>query len=158
MVYSTLARFGHFPHSRPETSDDSEDDQGFDVFHYFDISLCVLVRNYHSVSFPDVSCGNFLLAIHLNELFISRATMYPGSTMSLDLIRKILNKAYWPIYGEMKILDEIEAKSGECSESEDGCPDPIGSSFSFLALMAYMIVANVLLINLLIAMFRLVQC
>ena len=83
-----------------------------------------------------------------------RATMYPGKEMSLSLVKKIVNKAYWPIYGEMKILEEIEIDRETCSESDDGCPDQIGSIYSFVALMIYMIVANVLLINLLIAMFR----
>jgi hypothetical protein len=70
-------------------------------------------------------------------------------------LKKILNKAYWPIYGEMKILDEIsDVDEKVCMESEDGCPDSIGSTYSFISLMVYMVIANVLLINLLIAMFR----
>lgn len=73
--------------------------------------------------------------------------MYPGNEMSLDLIFKIINKAYWPIYGEMKILEEI---TDECND----CPDIFGKYYSFIALMVYMTIANVLLINLLIAMFR----
>lgn len=60
----------------------------------------------------------------------------------------MINKAYWPIYGEMKILDELT------EEDEDNVPDPIGKYYSFIALMIYMIIANVLLLNLLIAMFR----
>jgi hypothetical protein len=80
--------------------------------------------------------------------------MYPGNELSFSLLKKILNKAYWPIYGEMKILEELEIDEETCSASEDGCPDQAGAVYSFVALMCYMIVANVLLINLLIAMFR----
>lgn len=62
----------------------------------------------------------------------------------------ILNKAYWPIYGEMKILDELS----ECLESDAGACENSGVVFSYIFLMIYMIIANVLLVNLLIAMFR----
>jgi hypothetical protein len=86
-----------------------------------------------------------------------RATLYPGKNeLNWRLIKKVLNKAYWPIYGDLKVLDEIEYNTDEetCSASEDGCPDSIGSTYSYISLMVYMIIANVLLINLLIAMFR----
>ncbi len=50
----------------------------------------------------------------------------------------------------MKILDEL----GECvNKTSDACPDSTGVVFSYIALMFYMVIANVLLINLLIAMF-----
>ena len=51
----------------------------------------------------------------------------------------------------MKILDELDA----CTPDEHTkCPETSGVAFSFIALMIYMVIANVLLINLLIAMFR----
>lgn len=81
----------------------------------------------------------------------TQATMYPGNKLSVQLFRNILNKAYWPIYGEMKLLDEMD----DCPNDESTtCPETSGIVFSFIALMIYMIVANVLLLNLLIAMFR----
>ena len=48
----------------------------------------------------------------------------------------------------MKLLDVLE--STECT---DNCPEPSGVIFSYIALMIYMITANILLVNLLIAMF-----
>ncbi len=80
--------------------------------------------------------------------------MYPGNELNFSLLKNILNKAYWPIYGEMKLLEELAVDEETCLASERGCPDQAGSVFSFVSLMIYMIVANVLLINLLIAMFR----
>lgn len=82
----------------------------------------------------------------------TQATLYPGNELNLSLLRSVLNKAYWPIYGEMKILDELE----DCPSDDPSvtCPETSGIAFSFVALMVYMIIANVLLINLLIAMFR----
>ena len=64
-----------------------------------------------------------------------------------------MNKAYWPIYGEMKIFDQ-DFENDDCSSSEQGCPENSGVVFSYISLMIYMLIANVLLINLLIAMFR----
>ena len=52
----------------------------------------------------------------------------------------------------MKIFDDFEKEN--CSSSDDECPESAGIAFSYIALMFYMLIANVLLINLLIAMFR----
>ena len=72
------------------------------------------------------------------------------------VLKSIVDKAYWPIYGDMKIFDDFDKfKSTEClSEDTEGCPDISGLAFSYVALMIYMVIANLLLINLLIAMFR----
>lgn len=83
----------------------------------------------------------------------TQATLYPGrNKLDFDLIKAILDRAYWPIYGEMKILDEID-RCEVSSSSDESCPTTSGIAFSFIALMVYMVIANVLLINLLIAMF-----
>ena len=80
----------------------------------------------------------------------TQGTLYPGNKLSFSLIKSIFNKAYWPIYGEMQILNELD----DCDDSLETCPETSGVAFSFIFLMIYMVIANVLLINLLIAMFR----
>ena len=82
-----------------------------------------------------------------------KATLYPGNKLDLNLLRNMLNKAYWPIYGEMKILDELDDCVPDLAKNIT-CPLSSGVAFSFIALMLYMLIANVLLVNLLIAMFR----
>ena len=52
----------------------------------------------------------------------------------------------------MKILEEINDEE-TCLQSGN-CPENSGVVFSYIGLMLYMIVVNVLLLNLLIAMFR----
>jgi len=52
----------------------------------------------------------------------------------------------------MKILDEINDKDIACSKGEP-CAEPSGVAFSYILLMLYMVLVNVLLLNLLIAMF-----
>ncbi len=94
---------------------------------------------------------------------ITQANLYPTKNeLNLNLIKNIIHKAYWPIYGEMKILEEdltycMSGDSGTnhgCSDENPNAISQDGFVFSFVALMVYMILANVLLINLLIAMFR----
>ncbi len=52
----------------------------------------------------------------------------------------------------MKIYDEYLGKEAVCTSNE--CPEESGKIFSLILLMIFMIAGNVLLINLLIAMFR----
>lgn len=70
--------------------------------------------------------------------------MYPGSKIDSKLIKQLINLAYWPIYGEMTFNDLVL--------------DPSLSSesvfYSYLSTIIYVCIANVLLLNLLIAMFR----
>jgi hypothetical protein len=88
--------------------------------------------------------------------------MYPGSELNLDLIRTLIQKAYCPIYGDMRILEEIDLLDDDkcLSGSVNGtsldksCPQTSGSYFSLILLVVYVVIANVLLLNLLIAMFR----
>ena len=73
--------------------------------------------------------------------------------LNFDLFKNIIHKAYWPIYGEIKMLDDdLSCNGDQCEKSNE--LNKGGVNFSFFALMVYMIIANVLLINLLIAMFR----
>ena len=77
---------------------------------------------------------------------------------SWHIPRAILNLAYWQIFGELEVLDEIESKSlliiqfvilfHLLSENYE-----ISGYVVFILLIAYMTLASVLLINLLIAMF-----
>ena len=84
---------------------------------------------------------------------VTQATLYPNNKLDMELFRSIANKAYWPIYGEMLILGEINEVDTNVCSAEGNCPLESGIWFSYIALMMYMVVANVLLINLLIAMF-----
>lgn len=109
---------------------------------------------------------------------VTHASMYPSSRFDVSLFRSIFSKAYWligiisnfikfckiflnfnrPIYGTIKILDEFDKiHLDQCEtdqENDKECPQLSGVIFSYIFLTIYMIVANVLLLNLLIAMFR----
>lgn len=90
-----------------------------------------------------------------SELAIFKANLYLKNDLGFALFRNLIDKAFWPIFGEMKILDEL-TDLDSCQE-ENNCPEEYGIVYSYLALMFYMIFANILLLNLLIAMFRLVN-
>jgi hypothetical protein len=52
----------------------------------------------------------------------------------------------------MKIFDDL--KKENCDENQGSCTQSIGVEFSYIALMIYMLIANILVIDLLIVMFR----
>ena len=54
----------------------------------------------------------------------------------------------------MKILDELGECSMDQTKNKSSCPEMSGVAFSYVFLMIYMVIANILLVNLLIAMFR----
>ena len=82
---------------------------------------------------------------------VLQAIMSPKvSSLSTKTIIGILNSVYWPLYGEMNILESIE--STNCTDDDGLCQ--VSKASSYILLMIYMIIASVLLLNLLIAMFR----
>jgi len=90
----------------------------------------------------------------------SYSLIYGVQNFSWHIPRAILNLAYWQIFGELTILDDIESLflslpefllkySLHFLENYE-----LSGYVVFILLIAYMTVASVLLINLLIAMFR----
>ena len=48
-------------------------------------------------------------------------------------MKKLIDKSYWPLYGEMKILDEMNDKKTCLLTSS--CPEPSGIGFSYILLI-----------------------
>lgn len=90
-----------------------------------------------------------------------QAILHPMDSFTPIVLIEILNKVYWPIYGEITILDEISNTTcfndSTWTEHNPECFDLATHISSYILLMIYMIGASVLLINLLIAMFRYFQ-
>ncbi len=82
-----------------------------------------------------------------------QALLKPRDYFSLSLLLEIpieiLNITYWPIYGEIKILDDL-------TEKINGFDGLLVSRYivSFFILIIYVALASILLINILIAIFR----
>ena len=65
----------------------------------------------------------------------------------------VIDVAYWPIYGQLTVLDDINNQT--CISKKEPCIDHVSYTFIYLVLMLYMIIGHVFLLNLIIAMFRL---
>lgn len=95
---------------------------------------------------------------NLRVFFILKNLFY--FSLDIFLIKDILNTGYWPIYGDMPIKGEFDLTvQAACLVKDDAarpasCPEKSGVAFSYISLMIYMVIGNVLLLNLLIAMFR----
>ncbi|XP_066299867.1 transient receptor potential cation channel subfamily M member-like 2 isoform X2 [Branchiostoma lanceolatum] len=90
----------------------------------------------------------------------SQAILYPNETRVGTVLQGIFHKSYFQIYGEL-FLEEIMNDGFTC-EADDAtaianntqrCPSEIGTYLVPVLLGLYMLVTNVLLLNLLIAMF-----
>ncbi|XP_059152108.1 transient receptor potential cation channel subfamily M member-like 2 isoform X2 [Physella acuta] len=100
-----------------------------------------------------------LLVFIMAYAVASEAVLYPNSELSWKLLYYFPRKAYWHIYGEL-FLDDIEGSS-TCTDDPTQysdydvlrCPSPVGKYFVPILLGLYILMTNVLLLNLLIAMF-----
>lgn len=82
---------------------------------------------------------------------VTHSALYPASNFDVNLLRSLFTKAYWPVYGTIKMLEDFDRFYN--TDCKVDCPEESGVIFSFVVLMIYMVIANVLLLNLLIAMF-----
>ncbi len=69
----------------------------------------------------------------------------------MKVFKDLIDISYWPIYGEIRTLDDWD----KCYDDVENCKNFKEVNASYALLMIYMVIASVLLINLLIAMFRL---
>ena len=106
--------------------------------------------NYFYFKIKDLK---YFLLILFNFIFAFgialQAIMFPNEPPSLLIFIKIFNISYWPVYGQIDVLDEMN----KCYDNAE-CENLTEMLFAFLILMCYMIISSVLLINLEIAMFR----
>ncbi|XP_033748450.1 transient receptor potential cation channel subfamily M member-like 2 [Pecten maximus] len=101
-----------------------------------------------------------LMVFVVSYSIAAHAILYPVSRFDGDLLFKLLRIPYWNLYGEL-ILDEMEIKEPECSfdpklyenDTLPRCPTQIGGYVVPILMGFYMMIANILLLNLLIAMF-----
>ncbi|ESO89164.1 hypothetical protein LOTGIDRAFT_229069 [Lottia gigantea] len=87
-----------------------------------------------------------------------QANLYPNSPSSWVILKNILYLPYWQMYGEL-FLERVEGEEEGCTYNEtiwredlsQRCPET--NAFVPVLLAIYMILTNILLVNLLIAMF-----
>ncbi|CAF0729712.1 unnamed protein product [Adineta ricciae] len=90
----------------------------------------------------DMSFFMLILALVILSFGVPTYSLLHGvEVFSWHIPRKIINLAYWDIFGEVQALDDIDKDYG------------LEGYVMFLLLVAYSTIASILLINLLIAMF-----
>nr|XP_034338901.1 transient receptor potential cation channel subfamily M member-like 2 isoform X2 [Crassostrea gigas] len=90
----------------------------------------------------------------------AHAIMYPQSEKGVDLFFNVLRLGYWNLYGEL-LLDDIEAEEPKCTFDaamyNNGtlprCAEKHRQVIGLVLMGIYLIFANVMLLNILIAMF-----
>ena len=63
--------------------------------------------------------------------------MNPGSKLSIDLFRKVIENAYWSIYGELNLIDKFK----NCLDNGVDCPQNL--IFNYVSYMVYLVFVNV---------------
>ncbi|XP_052254943.1 transient receptor potential cation channel subfamily M member-like 2 [Dreissena polymorpha] len=101
-----------------------------------------------------------ILAVFMVSYAIaSHSVLYPVSPPTWDTVRQVLRRPYWHLYGEL-FLDETEGQS-TCSDNATiwtakdmpRCPSETGKIVVPIMMGFYMLFVNILLLNLLIAIF-----
>ena len=85
------------------------------------------------------------------------ALMFQNQDLDKHLLKNVFLPAYFMIGGEYYTRSVIiDASSGQCSDSSpySECPEETGSSVALALYVIYLIFLNILLVNLLIAIFK----
>lgn len=85
---------------------------------------------------------------------VAQAALYPSNRTNTNLIKDIIHNAYWSIFGQLNIYEELYPKVDDVlciQKALDG--DPAGIEFTYVLLIFY-ILSIIVLMNVLIAMFK----
>ncbi|XP_060069971.1 transient receptor potential cation channel subfamily M member-like 2 [Ylistrum balloti] len=107
-----------------------------------------------------ISFMMILLVFIVSYAIAAQSILYPVSNFDGDFLVQLFRIPYWNLYGEL-FLDEIEMTEPECrsgpqtneTDTRPICPSEVGRYSVPIIMSLYMIIANILLINLLIAIF-----
>ncbi|XP_038076672.1 transient receptor potential cation channel subfamily M member-like 2 isoform X3 [Patiria miniata] len=98
-----------------------------------------------------------LLVFLLGFGIASQAILQPNSSSFVDIARGVFYKPYFQIFGELFLEDILEnvgcVAAGNATPESGVYPCPVTAAIGTLLLFFYMMLSNVLLLNLLIAMF-----
>ncbi|XP_052232595.1 transient receptor potential cation channel subfamily M member 3-like [Dreissena polymorpha] len=110
--------------------------------------------------FQDLLYFLLILAVFFVSYAISsHSILYPNSPATWETARQILRRPYWHLYGEL-FLDETEGLM-DCTNNAtmwtngtyQRCPSETGKMIVPIMMGVYLLFANILLVNLLIALF-----
>ncbi len=102
----------------------------------------------------DFASFGLIFLVFILAFGFSIESMLISSDENQSSLINLINFVYWPIYGEIRILDQLD----KCFENPVNCSN-LRESYAVLVLMIiYMVIASVMLLNLVIAMFRYMIC
>ncbi|XP_036366251.1 transient receptor potential cation channel subfamily M member-like 2 isoform X2 [Octopus sinensis] len=81
----------------------------------------------------------------------TQSILNPSTPASFDLFKEVFRKAYFLIYAEF-FLEEYDGNPN-CKENNSTCPTEITTYSAIILMCIYVLLTNILLLNLLIAMF-----
>ncbi|KAH3703508.1 hypothetical protein DPMN_078545, partial [Dreissena polymorpha] len=117
--------------------------------------LIIILRMVQDLLYFMVIMAVFVLAYAI----ASHSILYPGAQVSWETARQIIRKPYWHLYGEL-FLDKIEEDPTDCTNDAslwtngtERCPSETGKIVIPFMMGVYLLFSNILLLNLLIAMF-----
>ncbi|KAK6180329.1 hypothetical protein SNE40_012504 [Patella caerulea] len=133
----------------------------FRILHIFSVNKqlgpkLVMIRRM----VQDLMSFVVILAVFIMAYAVAtEAILYPNTELSWKMIYHVPRKAYWQIYGEL-FLEDIEGEN-PCSSDPAvygdyetlRCPSEVGKYLAPVFMGIYVLMTNVLLLNLLIAMF-----
>ncbi|KAH3703880.1 hypothetical protein DPMN_078930 [Dreissena polymorpha] len=111
--------------------------------------------------FQDLMYFLVIMAVFFFSYAISSyAILYPDSPFTWQTLRQVLRRPYWHLYGEL-FLEETEQGLADCTNDSllwtnniyPRCPSETGKIVVPIMMGIYLLVANIMLLNLLIAMF-----
>ncbi|XP_063423231.1 transient receptor potential cation channel subfamily M member-like 2 isoform X2 [Mytilus trossulus] len=109
----------------------------------------------------DLSYFMVILMVFVTSYAVaSYSILYPNISWSWDIVLKVLRMSYWNMYGEL-FIEDIELEEPNCSFDPaifnagtlPRCPTEVGRYATPILMGIYVLFVNVLLLNLLIAMF-----
>jgi hypothetical protein len=108
----------------------------------------------------------FIVIVFMFAFGVStQALMYHNQTLDIELLKNVFFPAYFVIGGEYYTRDLVMS-AGECVQNgtldpfemtrytQDDCPEKTGAKVTLALYVLYLIILNILLVNLLIAIFR----
>ncbi|ESO93554.1 hypothetical protein LOTGIDRAFT_161660 [Lottia gigantea] len=133
----------------------------FRILHIFSVNKqlgpkLVMIRRM----VQDLMSFVVILAVFIIAYAVAtEAILYPNTEFSWKLFYHVPRKAYWQIYGEL-FLEDIEGQN-DCTNdaalyrdyNQPRCPSEVGKFVAPVLMGFYVLMTNVLLLNLLIAMF-----
>ncbi|XP_052091143.1 transient receptor potential cation channel subfamily M member-like 2 isoform X6 [Mytilus californianus] len=108
----------------------------------------------------DLSYFMVILMVFVTSYAVaSYSILYPNISWSWDIVLKVLRMSYWNLYGEL-FIEDIELEEPDCSfdpasynNGMPRCPTEVGRYATPVLMGIYVLFVNILLLNLLIAMF-----